>query len=173
MHPYLRASEANSSISNDLNAGRKSDAPRINNLEVDADDSSRDHTSPRLSSLWNACKLDLLLCFVSLAAMGALGALLWYEDGKAQSEWKHGYLTLNALVSTLATIARTALIVPVATAISQDKWSWFYDSPQRRSTLGRPLSDFMVYDAASRGLYGSLKLLCSSTWKFVVTICAT
>ncbi|PPJ56237.1 hypothetical protein CBER1_06383 [Cercospora berteroae] len=65
-----------------------------------------------------------------------------------------GFLTLNGIVSTLAGISKAALILPISEAISQLKWQWFWNLDRPR-----PISDFQIYDSASRGPWGSLCLL--------------
>ena len=76
--------------------------------------------------------------------------LLLHYDGEPQFQW-HG-VTLNAVVSVLATVARIGLVVPVAESLAQWKWMWFSKEP-------RPLVDFELLDDASRGSRGSLLLL--------------
>ncbi len=65
------------------------------------------------------------------------------------------HLSLNALLAYLVTFAKACLMIPLAECIGQWKWSWF-------RTARRPLQDFRIYDAASRGLLGSLVLLLRS-----------
>lgn len=55
--------------------------------------------------------------------------------------------TLNFFVSTM----RTAMLLPVASGIAQLKWNWY----QNRHSL----ADMEVYDDATGGVAGSLKLL--------------
>lgn len=64
-------------------------------------------------------------------------------------------LTLNAVVSILATTSKVSLLFMVSNSISQLKWVWFL----HRGTDVRPLSDAQVFDDASRGLLGSLIML--------------
>ncbi|TDZ54061.1 hypothetical protein CTRI78_v006493 [Colletotrichum trifolii] len=59
--------------------------------------------------------------------------------------------TLNTLVAFLATLARAAFVTPVSESLSQLKWIWFRQP--------RTLKDFQDFDAASRGVWGSLLLL--------------
>jgi len=65
-------------------------------------------------------------------------------------DW-HG-VTLNASVSVLSTGSKTALLYICAEAIGQWKWILYAYHP-------RPLLDVQLFDAASRGPWGSTVLL--------------
>ncbi len=73
-------------------------------------------------------------------------------DGAAPPDWPLG-ITLNTFVAFFTSLARVAFMLPVVEGIGQLKWLWFA-SPQPR-----PLADFAAFDEASRGAFGSLKLL--------------
>ena len=117
------------------------------------------------SSISRAWKYDIFLCVVSVVAMIALISLLLHEDGQAQRSWAYGPITLNGVISVLTTVAKAALLGPVATALSQEKWAHFNLAKSRRVDISRPLSDFVAFDAASRGLLGSLKLVWIFRWR--------
>ena len=119
------------------------------------------------SSICRPWKYDIFFCTVSVVAMIALIILLIHEDGQAQRNWARGAITLNGVISVLATIARGALSVPIATALSQGKWAHFSLAESRRMDTTQPLSDFVAFDAASRGFLGSLKLLWIFRWRYV------
>ncbi|EEU39192.1 uncharacterized protein NECHADRAFT_94612 [Fusarium vanettenii 77-13-4] len=87
---------------------------------------------------------------LSLASLGALVALLSISDGQPVSTWAG--LSPSAIVSILAGTSRASLAFVVSTCLSQGKWNW----------AGRfvgPLIDFDRFDAASRGAWGSIRLL--------------
>ncbi|KAM3420598.1 hypothetical protein BST61_g3860 [Cercospora zeina] len=108
----------------------------------------KERERPRCSSwIW-----EVLSFAVSFLCMGAIIILLAKFNNKPLPNM--GFLTLNGIVSTLAGISKAALILPISEAISQLKWQWFwnFDHP-------RPISDFQIYDSASRGPWGSLCLL--------------
>lgn len=73
--------------------------------------------------------------------------LLVFYDGKPIFTW-HG-VTLNAVVSVLATACNASLLFSMADLISQWKWVLFTDQ-------SRPLIDFELIEAASRGPLGSV-----------------
>lgn len=63
-------------------------------------------------------------------------------------------LSLNALLALLSTVYRGIIVATTAEVISQSKWEFFWstESPQ-------PLLFFHRFDAASRGIWGAIKLL--------------
>jgi Protein of unknown function (DUF3176) len=71
-----------------------------------------------------------------------------FDDG-------HGWLTpivqLNAVISFLATISRTAIMLCISTVLSQGKWLWFKKE--------RSLMDLQNIENASRGPLGSILML--------------
>lgn len=96
--------------------------------------------------------------FLAFTSLGLMLLVLWYYDDKPQAHWQYSHVTLNGVVSFLATVARTGLMVPVSAAIGQRKWLRFL--PGRGNTQrSRQLQDFETFDDASRGSLGSLKLI--------------
>jgi Protein of unknown function (DUF3176) len=59
---------------------------------------------------------------------------------------------LNAMISLLATLAKSGLMFAVAAAISQDKWLWMLKKP-------RALKVIDTFEYASRGPFGSVTIL--------------
>lgn len=91
---------------------------------------------------------SLVLCILSLVATIII---LAKYDGKPIYDWPYK-VTLNAVISVVATITQVAVMLPVTSSLSQLKWIWFNEKP-------RPLVDFETFDSASRGFWGSLLLL--------------
>ena len=89
---------------------------------------------------------------LSTTCVGAIIAVLLRYDGKPLPRWDYG-LTINGVISVLAVIAKASMILPIAEAISQLKWHWYWKHR-------RPVLDFQFLDAASRGPWGCLMLLC-------------
>lgn len=110
---------------------------------------SRSMTS--LNNILRGWWQELLWLWISVLAFVILVVLLNAYDNQPLPQWPSG-ITLNTAVASLATIARTALTIPVAEGLSQSKRSWFKRKP-------RPLKDFDMFDQASRGPWGSLTLL--------------
>jgi hypothetical protein len=61
---------------------------------------------------------------------------------------------VNSIVFWLGTVARICLFVPLSNGLGQLKWAWFDDGKDR------PLADLDTFDAAYRGLIGSMQLIC-------------
>lgn len=62
-------------------------------------------------------------------------------------------VTLNTLLAFLTSLAKVAFLVPIVEGIGQLKWMWFL------SREHRPLIDMQVFDEATRGGLGGVKLL--------------
>ncbi len=112
---------------------------------------------------------ELAAIALSCMAFAALTVVLQTFDGQPQQAWPYNHLTLNGLVALLSTFTRTALLVPVAAAISQEKWLWFFPQKRSRST-GRPLEHLEVIDQASRGAWGSLKMIWTTKARHSLTL---
>lgn len=82
--------------------------------------------------------------------MCALVVLLLQMDGIPLVHWWYP-IQPNSLIAVLTTIAKTALMVPAASCISQLKWH-HYQRAQR-------LVDLQLFDDASRGPWGSAVLI--------------
>ena len=94
-----------------------------------------------------------MACWVaSLAFFLAIIATLSSFDGRQSPELKNG-ITLNTIVSILATLGTFMLMIPVAAALGQMKWIWFMQE--------QPFEDFQILDEATRGPLGSVTLLAS------------
>ncbi|KAF2489927.1 hypothetical protein BU16DRAFT_567020 [Lophium mytilinum] len=96
--------------------------------------------------------------------------LLSIYDGRPQPSIRWG-ITLNAVIALLTTIMKAALLTVVAEGLNQEKWARFAN----RTLWKHPLSDFQVFDYASRGGFGSLSLLWRlkrSFWHHVATLAA-
>ncbi|KAK1625427.1 hypothetical protein BDP81DRAFT_355918 [Colletotrichum phormii] len=70
---------------------------------------------------------------------------------------------INALISTLSTISRSALAVGVSAAVSQRQWI-------RLNRGVHPLADLEMHDSASQGPWGSMSLLISLGWSDIVSL---
>lgn len=102
--------------------------------------------------------LDIVALVLSAILLMSMFVLLWYHDGKPQPDWQ--FVSLNTIVSWLSTLSKSMLLVPVARSLGQLKWIWYAREP-------RALSDLQAFDAASRGVAGSLQLLFSKTGRYV------
>ncbi|KAJ6127651.1 hypothetical protein N7523_003263 [Penicillium sp. IBT 18751x] len=90
----------------------------------------------------------------SIACFIAIVIVLLVYDGKRQPDMAHG-LTLNTIVSVLATGCKSALVLVISESISQLKWPWFQTPRQSQNQL----VTIQRFDAASRGPLGSLMII--------------
>lgn len=89
-------------------------------------------------------------CFVAMTVHIAMIALLnIYKDARVSS-WTNRW-TLNSNIALMITVIKGAALIPVASALGQLKW--------RRFRNYREIQDMDVFDEASRGTLGSLRLL--------------
>lgn len=114
---------------------------------------------------------EIAAAVFSLTCVVAIIVVLRTHQEKSLASWHFVYdITLNTLVALLSTLSRTALIVPVASCISQLKWIHLVSSPH-------PLRELQIFDDASRGPWGSLELIWRlhfrtklATWGALITI---
>jgi len=124
-------------------------------------DFSPDSPSPPRKGAWLACSeflhrfwvLEVFWCFVGLGCAAAIIVVLAQYDRQQAPQWPLG-ITLNTLLAFLASTAKAALLIPVTEGIGQLRWMWF-----RRTA--RQADDFELFEEATRGSYGSLKLMIS------------
>ncbi|KAI9157919.1 hypothetical protein HJFPF1_05904 [Paramyrothecium foliicola] len=115
---------------------------------------TKDHTNtirsmPRVLASWT-WGFEVLSLVFGAACVAAMIVILGYMDGRALRAWRMP-IEPNSLVAVFTTLAKTALMIPVASAISQMKWLWF-ERPRR-------LADLAAFDAASRGPWGAAELV--------------
>ncbi|KAI1766633.1 hypothetical protein GGR53DRAFT_193355 [Hypoxylon sp. FL1150] len=97
---------------------------------------------------------EVITILISWATVGAIMGVLARYNGAALPEWPY-YITLNALIALLATIATACMSISLQSGLSQLKWIRFKESKA-------PLSDMEAFDEASRGTWGALKLLATA-----------
>ena len=89
---------------------------------------------------------------ISTCCLVAIVSILLVFNGRTLPHLPYG-ITLNAIISILATTSRSMLVYVVAASISQLKWCWLKKA--------RKVQDIQIFDDASRGPWGSLTLLFS------------
>jgi len=84
----------------------------------------------------------------------AIVILLWRCDGKPPPAFRAG-VTLNTVLAFLTSLTKALFLVPIIEGLGQLKWMWFLSRDYRL------LVDLQVFDDATRGGLGGLKLLFS------------
>jgi hypothetical protein len=100
---------------------------------------------------------DIGATLLSLLSFGAIIGILAYFDGR-RLPYLGGGLTLNGLIAATTAVARAAVLVPVSSGIGQLKWVWLAERH-------RILKDVDEFDEASRGPWGSVKLIWRMIWE--------
>ncbi|KAL8294630.1 hypothetical protein RB597_007752 [Gaeumannomyces tritici] len=103
---------------------------------------------PPKSSWW---WWEIGACALSLVSTVLLFVLLALVEDMALESWPLP-IQINSVIAVLTAVARTAMVVPLAACISQLKWGHFELRPNR-------LGHLQDYDNASRGPWGSLRIL--------------
>ncbi|KAI0602828.1 hypothetical protein F4775DRAFT_600778 [Biscogniauxia sp. FL1348] len=104
-----------------------------------------------LSKRGSSWYLEVAGLVLSSTSFIALIAVLFYVNGRPLTQWNF-FLSVNAVISTLAVISRTSLAFSISSCLGQAKWNWF----KRRSYN---LIGFDRFDDASRGPWGSFWLI--------------
>ena len=105
--------------------------------------------------------LEILSWLSAAWALAMIALTLGLYQGKPLPHWPSG-ITMNSLLSVLSQIGQWGLMGSVATTLGQLKWLWF-------ARPKRPLMDFVAFDEASKGPWGSLLLLIKRRLMFVLT----
>jgi hypothetical protein len=96
---------------------------------------------------------ELLCLAFAIFNLCLICTILFLLDNKSLTLW-HSSISLNAVVSALVVATKAALIYTTACCIGQLKWQHFQHSSHKRS-----LYDLKIFDEASRGPLGALKLV--------------
>ncbi|KAH6856284.1 hypothetical protein B0I37DRAFT_366999 [Chaetomium sp. MPI-CAGE-AT-0009] len=114
--------------------------------------SDKKETRHRHSPVWLP---EILSQVCAVLCLFATLALLWFTDGKPPPSVLGQRLTLNTALAFLVSLAKVAFFVPLVEGLGQLKWMWYVPREHR------PLIDLQVFDDATRGGLGSLRLLFS------------
>ncbi|KAI8724151.1 hypothetical protein NCS52_00272800 [Fusarium sp. LHS14.1] len=114
-------------------------------------------------SLFRVWALEVASLLLSFSCFILIIVVLAHFDQRGLPDWPLS-ITLNSFLAFFSTLIRATFMLPVSTAISQMKWSWFLQD--------RPLYDFHVLDQASRGLRGSFMLLWRARCKSFISLAA-
>ncbi|KAM0494452.1 hypothetical protein ACHAP8_008595 [Fusarium lateritium] len=114
-------------------------------------DSRELSAAPKEDTGYKQWSLELLVLLFAGAIFTSICVILGHYHHEVLPDWQDLRITLNAVISILATVLRTAIAFIVFEILAQLKWEWV-------STCFRPLYHVQLFDAASRGVYGSLRL---------------
>lgn len=126
-------------------------SPEKSQYEEPIEQHRRKATKKNTFKLWWK---ELLSIAFSLLCLAANVAVLASLDQKPYSSWRIARVdaTPNTIISILATFTKASLLLPVAEIVVQLKWLYFQARVQR-------VSDLQIFDDASRGPLGSIRLL--------------
>lgn len=108
---------------------------------------SQPRRPPGLLSQW---WVEILNCILMIGTLCAIIAILYPNQTKPLPDWPFD-VSINTAVSILSTALKTCAVLILTEGISQLKWKWFQKE--------RPLHDLVVFDNATRGPWGCLRLL--------------
>ena len=103
---------------------------------------------------------ELLASVVATGAIIVTFATLYHYQGKPLPEWPDR-ISINAVLSVYMLLLRAGVAVVVAAVLARQKWSWFGSD--------RPLYDIALFDEATRGAWGSLRLIQRVHFRYLIT----
>jgi Protein of unknown function (DUF3176) len=113
--------------------------------------SPRRSTPSKTSHIFVGWLEESISWLFSVSCLGAIAIILRICEGRPVPQLRFG-LTLNSTIALFSTLAKLALMNPVAGCISQLKCTWF-------AKTERNLFDLQLFDMASRGEWGGLMFL--------------
>ncbi|KAL4887793.1 hypothetical protein BDV59DRAFT_196983 [Aspergillus ambiguus] len=140
----------------------------VSPLEVEGSEGDSDSLEPtvepidRLLPILDTWFYEILAIVFSVACFVSIVGVLVAYNKKPAPSLSYG-LTLNAIISILATASKSALIFAIGECIGQLKWVWFY---KRR----KQLDGMQLFDSASRGPFGSLMVILQHRGKSLVSL---
>lgn len=96
---------------------------------------------------------EVLSAILAIICTTHMTAILLAMDNRPLHDWKFSFIQPNSLVSVFSTIAKSALLVPLAEGLGQLKWIYFENASHNN------LYHLHTFDAASRGPWGALRFL--------------
>ena len=92
--------------------------------------------------------------------------ILYLFQGRSLLDWPCP-ITINSLIAIFSTVMKAALSLPITASVSQAKWDWFHQEG------GQALADLEMYDQASRGLWGAVRVLTEIRWRYIFPLFMT
>lgn len=91
---------------------------------------------------------EFAFALLSVTCTSLIVGILVSVDNKPIEDWKLS-IQPNSLVAVFSTIAKSALLYPLAECIGQLKWHYF------DTIIAKPLEQMQAFDTASRGPWGA------------------
>lgn len=104
----------------------------------------------RPPGLWSQWWVEILNCILTIGCLCAIIGILYPNQTKTLPDWPFD-VSINTAVFILSTGLKTCAVLILTEGISHLKWKWFLKT--------RPLHDLVVFDSATRGAWGCLRLL--------------
>ncbi|KAI1132457.1 hypothetical protein F5Y10DRAFT_208431 [Nemania abortiva] len=95
--------------------------------------------------------LEIVLCFTMIGALFAIVGTLFPHQNQPTPQLP-SWTSVNSLVAIEIVIMKLVIATIASQGLGQLKWRWYYKN-------SRPLSDLAVFDSASRGIFGAIKLV--------------
>jgi hypothetical protein len=147
-----------SSSSSQVNHGSDALRPKPDTLITSSKKSKVGFWNDTLSDWW---WWELGSVLLSCACFAAVVIMLWMVQERSLSSWR-SVISPNTLVSILATVSKSSLMLAVAACLSQLKWLYFESAPHQ-------IQNIQIFDDASRGPLGALELLTTLSSSEVVS----
>lgn len=122
----------------------QTDSPTVSGMQVSSGGKKR----AKISWWW---WWEIGGALLSIICVGLILVVLFMANDRALAAWPL-WIQPNSLIAVFTTVGKSAMMVPIASCISQLKWRHFELHTNR-------LSDLQLLDEASRGPWGSLMLL--------------
>ncbi|KAK1753961.1 hypothetical protein QBC47DRAFT_325058 [Echria macrotheca] len=156
LHPPDQGSaEAEPPTSSDLGSGQGHGGPPPPQKKNESENVARD--KPFNSWWW----WEITAATLSIVCMVSLLVLLSRIDTQALEAWPLS-IQPNSLIAVLTTVAKTSIMVPVATCLGQLKWRHYLRRADRLHIL-------QLFDGASRGPWGSVMILLGLRRRAILT----
>jgi hypothetical protein len=125
-------------------------SPAVSEFKTSYSQTSGKHKDGHHSTILHNWWLEAIYCVLVVGSLIAIVATIYPYDGHPIPQWPYR-LSINTLIAIYTTILKATMLMITAEGLSQLKWVWF--------SRYRPLQDLTRYDMASRGPWGSLRLL--------------
>lgn len=106
--------------------------------------------TPMYSMISASWKLEFLCCSMAVVLFLVVVFILYLHNGQELSSWK-APVAMSSLLSFISSAIRGLLSIALGVGISQLKWHHFEKT--------KPASELVIYDEASRNVFGIFELL--------------